>query len=64
MPSLITARQMDLVLLPAITWLEASCMLVASGVSPEIAPWVLAYPERGAVPTAQPTRAPRCRIPT
>jgi len=42
----ITANRVDLalILLPAITWLEASCMLAASGVPAEVAARVLALP--------------------
>jgi hypothetical protein len=49
---LITASQIDLalILLPAVTWLEASCMLAVSGVPAEVAARVLVLPlERRAV---------------
>jgi hypothetical protein len=43
---LITASQVDLalILLPEITWLEATCMLAVSGVPAEVAARVLARP--------------------
>lgn len=43
---LITASRVDLavLLLPSITWLEASCMLAVSGVPAEVAARVLALP--------------------
>jgi hypothetical protein len=43
----ITASRVDLTLslLPAMTWLEASCMLALSGVPAEVAARVLALPE-------------------
>ncbi|QJE03031.1 hypothetical protein HH212_26095 [Massilia forsythiae] len=43
---LITASRVDLalILLPAITWLQASCMLAASGVPVEVAARVMALP--------------------
>ncbi|MDK6077951.1 hypothetical protein [Massilia varians] len=42
----ITAMRVDLalILLPAISWLEASCMLATSGVPAEVAARVLAEP--------------------
>jgi len=42
----ITANRVDLalILLPDITWLEASCMLASSGVPAEVAARVLALP--------------------
>jgi hypothetical protein len=42
----LTASRVDLalVLLPSITWLEASCMLALSGVPAEVAARVLALP--------------------
>lgn len=42
----LTASRVDLtlLLLPAITWLEASCMLAVSGVPAEVAARVLALP--------------------
>lgn len=45
---LITASRIDLalILLPAITWLEVSCMLALSGVPAEVAARVLAEPAR------------------
>jgi hypothetical protein len=49
---LITASVVDLslILLPAITWIEASCMLAVSGVPAEIAARVIALPlERRAI---------------
>jgi hypothetical protein len=49
---LITAMRVDgaLILLPAITWLEASLMLAVSGVPAEVAARVLVLPlERRAV---------------
>jgi hypothetical protein len=44
---LITSSQIDLalILLPEITWWEASCMLPVSGVPAEVAARVLALPE-------------------
>jgi hypothetical protein len=44
---LITASRVDLaiILLPAITWLDASLMLAHSGVPAEVAARVLAEPE-------------------
>lgn len=44
----ITASRVDLALtlLPAITWLEASCMLALSGVPAEVAARVLVEPAR------------------
>jgi hypothetical protein len=41
-----TASRVDLalILLPAITWLEASCMLALSGVPADVAARVLAQP--------------------
>jgi hypothetical protein len=43
---LTTASRVDLalILLPAITWQEASCMLAASGVPAEVAARVLTLP--------------------
>jgi hypothetical protein len=43
---LTTASRVDLtlILLPAITWLEASCMLAVSGVPAEVAARVLVAP--------------------
>lgn len=45
---IITASRVDLtlILLPAISWLEASCMLAVSGVPAEVAARVLAEPVR------------------
>jgi hypothetical protein len=42
----ITANRVEqpLILLPAITWLEASCMLARSGVPADVAARVLALP--------------------
>jgi hypothetical protein len=42
----VTANRVDqaLILLPAITWLQASCMLALSGVPAEMAARVLALP--------------------
>lgn len=57
---LITASRIDLtiLLLPAITWLEASCMLAVSGVPPEVAARVLTLPgARREVPAAIPPAA-------
>ena len=44
----VTASRVDLalILLPVITWLEASCMLALSGVPAEVAARVLAEPSR------------------
>lgn len=44
----VTSCRVDLtlILLPAITWLEASCMLALSGVPAEVAARVLAEPSR------------------
>lgn len=54
--NLITASQVDLalILLPEITWLEASFMLAVSGVPAEVAARVLVLPEarRTQVPPA------------
>lgn len=52
---LVTASRVDLalLLLPTITWLEASCMLALSGVPVEVAARVLALPGARRVPTAQ-----------
>jgi hypothetical protein len=43
---ILTASRVDLtlILLPEITWLEASCMLAESGVPEEVAARVLALP--------------------
>ncbi len=43
-----TSSRVDLalILLPSITWLEASCMLALSGVPAEVAARVLAEPSR------------------
>jgi hypothetical protein len=58
---LITASQVDLtlILLPTITWLEASCMLGVSGVPLEVAARVLALP--GA--RRQPAQVPDLLVP-
>lgn len=52
---LITASRVDLavLLLPAITWLEASCMLAVSGVPAEVAARVLALPGARRAPAAR-----------
>jgi len=52
---LITASRVDLalILLPMITWLEASCMLALSGVPAEVAARVLALPAVRRAPAAQ-----------
>jgi hypothetical protein len=44
----LTASRVDLalILLPIVTWLEASCMLAVSGVPAEVAARVLAEPDR------------------
>lgn len=58
---LITSSQIDLalLLLPEITWLEASCMLAVSGVPPEIAARVLTLPSaRREVSAVVPPAAP------
>jgi len=49
---IITAMRIDyaLILLPAITWLEASCMLARSGVPVDVAARVLALPGARRVP--------------
>lgn len=45
---ILTAMRVDLALtlLPAISWLEASCMLATSGVPADVAARVLAQPKR------------------
>lgn len=52
---LITASRVELALtlLPAITWLEASCMLALSGVPAEVAARVLALPGTRREPAGQ-----------
>jgi hypothetical protein len=52
---LVTASRVDLVLilLPIISWLEATCSLAASGVPAEVAARVLALPEARRAPTCQ-----------
>lgn len=52
---LVTASRIDLtlILLPSITWLEASCMLAVSGVPVEVAARVLALPLKRRAPTAR-----------
>lgn len=49
---IITAMRIDyaLILLPEVTWLEASCMLARSGVSADVAARVLALPEARRAP--------------
>lgn len=51
-----TASRVDLalILLPAITWLEVSCMLALSGVLAEVAARVLAHPEARRPPEPEP----------
>jgi len=52
----LTASRVDLalILLPAITWQEAACMLSLSGVPPEVAARVLAQPEARRPPESAP----------
>lgn len=51
----VTASRVDLalLLLPMVTWLEASCMLALSGVSDEVAARVLALPGARRAPAAR-----------
>jgi len=52
---MITSSRVDLaiILLPAITWLEVSCMLALSGVPAEVAARVLALPAARRAPAAR-----------
>lgn len=59
----LTASRVDLtlILLPTITWLEASCMVALSGVPAEVAARALAVPEARRAPTeCQPCARPLC----
>jgi hypothetical protein len=54
----LTAARVDLtlILLPAITWLEASCMLALSGVPEAVAARVLALPRQRRAPVVPAAR--------